>query len=167
MLLGNENLLSKKEEIIKTVYISEMLSLMSVPMKETKTITSVMPVKIKPFKWWLYSGFFFTVMLWAASIELLLGLVAYLSSCFKFFACPNNYTVWVWMFSGCQNYDLLEVIERFSYDLEMKTSWAKQKQQTNGNRAIWLVYRTDTNTCGFWLVKQMCGWKNFMPENFL
>ena len=64
MLLGNENLLSKKEEIIKTVNISEMLSLMSVPMKETKTITSVMPVKIKPFKWWLYSGFFFTVMLW-------------------------------------------------------------------------------------------------------
>ena len=58
MLLGNENL-SKKEEIIKTVYISEMLSLMSVPIKETKTITSVMPVKIKLFKWWLYSGFFF------------------------------------------------------------------------------------------------------------
>ena len=65
MLLGNENLLSKKEKIIKTVYISEMLSLLSVPIKETKTITSVMPVKIKLFKWWLYSGFFFfTVMLW-------------------------------------------------------------------------------------------------------
>ena len=78
MLLGNENLLSKKEEIIKTVYISEMLSLLSVPIKETKTITSVMPVKIKLFKWWLYSGFFFfhsNAM--AASIELLLGLVAY------------------------------------------------------------------------------------------
>ena len=89
MLLGNENLLSKKEEIIKTVYISEMLSLMSVPIKETKTITSVMPVKIKLFKWWLYSGFFFTVMLWAASVELLLGLVAYFFSCFKFFACPD------------------------------------------------------------------------------
>ena len=88
MLLGNENL-SKKEEIIKTVYISEMLSLMSVPIKETKPITSVMPVKIKLFKWWLYSGFFFTVMLWAASIELLLGLVAYFFSCFKFFACPD------------------------------------------------------------------------------
>ena len=87
MLLGNENLLSKKEEIIKTVYISEIVSLMSVPIKETKTITSVMPVKIKLFKWWLYSGFFFTVMLWAASIELLLGLVVYFFSCFKFFAC--------------------------------------------------------------------------------
>ena len=43
----------------------------------------------------------------------------------------------------------------------------KQKQQTNGNRAIWLVYRTDTNACGFWLVKRTHGWKNFMPENFL
>ena len=37
----------------------------------------------------------------------------------------------------------------------------KQKQQTNGNRAIWLVYRTDTNARGF------SGWKNVTPENFL
>ena len=29
----------------------------------------------------------------------------------------------------------------------------KQKQQKNGNRAIWLVYQTDTNAPGFWLVK--------------
>ena len=43
----------------------------------------------------------------------------------------------------------------------------KQKQQTNGNRAIWLVYRTDTNARGFWLVKRTLGWKHFMPENFL
>ena len=43
----------------------------------------------------------------------------------------------------------------------------KQKQQTNENRAIWLVYRTDTNARGFWLVKRTLGWKNFMPENFL
>ena len=34
----------------------------------------------------------------------------------------------------------------------------KQKLQMNGNRAILLVYRTDTDTPGFW---------NFMPENFL
>ena len=40
----------------------------------------------------------------------------------------------------------------------------KQKQQKNGNRAIWLVYRTDTNAPGFWLVKRTLGWKNFMPE---
>ena len=40
----------------------------------------------------------------------------------------------------------------------------KQRQQTNGDRAIWLVYRTDTNVPGFWLVKRTFGWKNFMPE---
>ena len=40
----------------------------------------------------------------------------------------------------------------------------KQKEQKNGNRAIWLVYRTDTNAPGFWLVKRTLGWKNFMPE---
>ena len=43
----------------------------------------------------------------------------------------------------------------------------KQKQKTNENRAIWLVYRTDMNARGFWLVKRTLGWKNFMPENFL
>ena len=42
----------------------------------------------------------------------------------------------------------------------------KQKQQTNGNRAIWLVYRTDTNACGSWLVKRTRWWKTF-PDNFL
>ena len=42
-----------------------------------------------------------------------------------------------------------------------------QKQQTNRNGAIWLVYRTRTNAGGFWLVKRTLGWKNFMPENFL
>ena len=49
-------------------------------------------------------------------------------------------------------------IERFSYDLEMKT------RKQNRNRAIWLVCRTDTNARGFWLVKRTLGWKNFMPE---
>ena len=43
----------------------------------------------------------------------------------------------------------------------------KQKQQTNANRAIWLVCRTDTNARGFWLVKRTLGWKNVMLENFL
>ena len=37
---------------------------------------------------------------------------------------------------------------------------ARTTQQTNGNRAIWLVYRTDTNARGFWLVERT-------PENFL
>ena len=40
----------------------------------------------------------------------------------------------------------------------------KQKQQKNGMRAIWLVYRTDTYAPGFWLVKRTLGLKNFMPE---
>ena len=40
----------------------------------------------------------------------------------------------------------------------------KQKQQTKGNRANWLVYRTDTNARRFWLVKRKLGWKNFVPE---
>ena len=40
----------------------------------------------------------------------------------------------------------------------------KQKQQKNGNRAIWLVYRTDTNAPGFWLVKRTLGWRNFTPD---
>ena len=43
----------------------------------------------------------------------------------------------------------------------------RQKQQTNENRVIWLVCRTDTNARSFWLVKQTLGWKNFMPKNFL
>ena len=33
----------------------------------------------------------------------------------------------------------------------------EQKEQTNENRAIWLVYRMDTNARGFWLVKQTHG----------
>ena len=40
-------------------------------------------------------------------------------------------------------------------------------KQTNGNTAIWLVYRADTNARGFWLVKRMLGWKDFLPETFL
>ena len=43
----------------------------------------------------------------------------------------------------------------------------KQKQQTNGNRAIWLVYRTDTNARGFWLVRRKLGWKTSCPKSFL
>ena len=34
----------------------------------------------------------------------------------------------------------------------------------NGDRAVWLVYTTDTNARGFWLVKRTLGWKNFMAE---
>ena len=48
--------------------------------------------------------------------------------------------------------------------LKWKRAKKKQKQQTNGNKAIWLVYRTDANAPGFWLVKRTLGWKNVMPE---
>ena len=38
--------------------------------------------------------------------------------------------------------------------LKSENARTKQKQQTTGNRAIWLVYRADTNACGFWLIKR-------------
>ena len=45
-----------------------------------------------------------------------------------------------------------------------ENSRTKQKQQTNGNRAIGLVYRTDTNARGFWLVERTFGWKNLYTQ---
>ena len=51
------------------------------------------------------------------------------------------------------------LLERFSYSWN-ENARTKQKQRTNGNSAIWLVYRTDlTNARGFWLVKRTLGWK--------
>ena len=59
------------------------------------------------------------------------------------------------------------LLERFSYSWN-ENPRTKQKNQTNGNSAIWLVYRTDlTNARGFWLVKRTLGWKKIMTENFL
>ena len=59
-------------------------------------------------------------------------------------------------------------LEWFSCDLEMKTrEQNRNNKQTNWNRAIWLVYRTDTNARGLCLVKRTLGRKNSMPENFL
>ena len=40
----------------------------------------------------------------------------------------------------------------------------KSEKQPNENRAIWLVYQTDTNARGFWLAKWTL---NFLPDNFL
>ena len=45
--------------------------------------------------------------------------------------------------------------------------WPPWRHVKTLHRTIWLVYRTDTNAPGFWLVKRTLGWKNFMPENFL
>ena len=56
-----------------------------------------------------------------------------------------------------------------SSDFRMALKWKRTKKgkQTSGNRAIWLVYRTDTNARGFWLVKRTLKWKKFKLENFL
>ena len=54
-------------------------------------------------------------------------------------------------------------IERFSHDLE----WKRANKTETTNRAIWLVYRTDTKARGFWLFKRTLEWKNVIPENFL
>ena len=58
------------------------------------------------------------------------------------------------------------LLKQFSYDLEMKTTEQNRNNKRVGT-AIWLVYRTDTNARGFWLVKRTLGWKTFIPENFL
>ena len=53
---------------------------------------------------------------------------------------------------------LILLIDGLSSDLEMKTHEQNKKKQRNRNRAIWLVYRTDTNAWGFWLVKRTLWW---------
>ena len=61
----------------------------------------------------------------------------------------------------------LVILERFSYDFEIHENVpTRQKQETNGIRAIWLVYQIDydTNVHGFWLVNRTLGCKNFMPQ---
>ena len=52
-------------------------------------------------------------------------------------------------------------------DFHMTLKWKRANKTETGNRAIWLVYRTDSNARGFCLVKRTLGWKSFMPENFL
>ena len=66
--------------------------------------------------------------------------------------------------SSCRH----ERMEGFSYDLDMKTRKQNRKKQTNEKRAIWMVYRTDTNARGFWLVKRtLRREKSSCPKNFL
>ena len=86
-----------------------------------------------------------------------------------FFKHPNSETLIVDCTIFVQSIisvSLLGCLERFRMTWN-ENARTKQKQQKNGNRAIWLVYRTDKNARGFWLVQQTLGWKNFMPENFL
>ena len=65
---------------------------------------------------------------------------------------------WKWTCTVVIRLNLLQV--RFSVWPWIENARTKQKQQTNGNRAIWLVHRTDTKARGFWLVKRTFGWKN-------
>ena len=60
-----------------------------------------------------------------------------------------------------------QIIIKCWSNFRMTLKWKrtnKTKKQTNGNKAIWSVYWTDANAPGFWLVKWILGWKNFMPE---
>ena len=70
-------------------------------------------------------------------------------------------STWPEVCSHCTEriFDRLKILTRYFVH-----KGTKQKQQTNGNRAIWLVYRTDTNARGFWLVKRNSGEKTSCPE---
>ena len=62
------------------------------------------------------------------------------------------------------------IIKKCDENRAMKWKLANKTETTykrTGSRAIWLVYPTDTNARGFWLVKRTLGWKNFILENFL
>ena len=61
-------------------------------------------------------------------------------------------------------YASLTVLRQSDFRMTLKwrlneNSRTKQKQQTNENRAIWLVYQTDTNAHGFWLVRRTLWWQ--------
>ena len=56
---------------------------------------------------------------------------------------------------------MLEPIFVWTWNENART---KQKQQTNGNRAISLVYRTDTNARGLWLVYASAPVKKFYAQ---
>ena len=113
-------------------------------------------------------------------LKLLLGVVLFSTICFVSTTRRNVWMLVIWYTSGklrcfeplcfkalCHGKFLIFKVRAnfvWPWNENVRTT---QKHQTNGNRAIWLVYRTDTNARGFWLVKRTLGWKNFMPENFL
>ena len=124
-------------------------------------------------KWWLVyvKRLIFHINFVDRSVETLL-------------ACVHGLVLWLfstaWTKKFClSRYRNLKVfpLDTFSFDTNFTFSifvwpWnentrTKQKQQMNENRAIWLVYRTDTNARSFWSVLRTFGWKNVMPENFV
>ena len=92
----------------------------------------------------LRPSFFLTFTSWAVIRALTTPITVNSTSIFSsFLALPS------WL--------CLKTVERFSYDIEMKTRehWNRNNKLTEIERFDW--YRTDTNACGFWLVKQTLG----------
>ena len=59
------------------------------------------------------------------------------------------------------------ILERFSYDLEMKTrEQNRNNKQTEIERFDWFIERLQTRVAFGWL-SECWGEKNFMPEKFL
>ena len=70
------------------------------------------------------------------------------------------------MFSGCHNYDLLEVIERFSYDLETKTHEQNRNNKQMGiERFDWFIEQIQTRVAFGWL-SERTGEKTYCPRTF-
>ena len=114
-------------------------------------------------KWWLVyvKRLIFHINFVDRSVETLL-------------ACVHGLVLWLfstaWTKKFClSRYRNLKVfpLNTFSFDTNFTFSsfvrpWnentrTKQKQQMNENRAIWLVYRTDTNARSFWSVLRTFG----------
>ena len=75
----------------------------------------------------------------------------------------------IFSFVESQSMKLLSVSAFQCYSTIFVWPWnenarTKQKQQANGIKAIWLVYRTDSKARGFWLVKRTLGWKTLCPR---
>ena len=57
-------------------------------------------------------------------------------------------------------------IERFLYDLQMKTREQNRNNKRTEKRFDWFIEQIQTAR-GFCLVKRTLGWKNFTPEKFI
>ena len=101
------------------------------------------------------------IMISCLKVAILYGITARPRSVFfKFFLSTVNCT-------GVNCVPLVSVLRAIFVWPWNENARTKQKQQTSGDRAIWLVYRTDTNAPCFWSVKRTLCWKNFVPENSL
>ena len=93
------------------------------------------------------------IMISCLKVAILYGITARPRSVFfKFFLSTVNCT-------GVNCVPLVSVLRAIFVWPWNENARTKQKQQTSGDRAIWLVYRTDTNAPCFWSVKRTLGWK--------